>query len=72
MAIGHQSGEVSIWDLRNLDTCESTLQLHQEDCRSVEYDPSCRYLATSSFDCTIKIFDIEEGKFCHTFGKFFC
>jgi len=70
MTIAHQSGEASIWDLRKMDKVYDVIELHQEDCRSVEYDPSCRYLASASFDCNIKIYDLEKEETCHIFSKF--
>lgn len=69
MAIGHQTGDVSFWDLRNLNNCHSTLNMHQDDCRSVEYDPSCRYLLSSSFDCSIRIYDLDSEKFIHSIRR---
>ena len=69
MAISHQSGEVSIWDFRKVDKPLDVFELHVEDCRSVEYSPSCRYLASSSFDCTVKIYDLESEEVCHTISK---
>jgi WD40 repeat protein len=69
IVVAHQSGQNSIWDLRKMSKPVDVLDLHQEDCRSVEYDPSCRYLATASFDCTIKIWDSHKDEICHIFGK---
>lgn len=65
LAIAHQSGDVSFWDLRNMEKTTKIVNMHHEDCRSVEYNPSCRYLATSSFDCSVKIYDTEEEKYTH-------
>ena len=39
-----------------------TVTIHSDDCRSVEFDPSCRYFASTSFDQTCKLYDIANQK----------
>lgn len=30
------------------------------DCRSVEFDPTGKYICSASFDCTIAIYDWDQ------------
>ena len=62
LMVAHQDGSVTEWDQRSLSKPVSTLQLHAQECRSVEFDPSTRYLATTSFDKSVSIFDLSKRK----------
>ena len=39
-----------------------TFNLHDCDCRSVEYDPSGNHFISSSFDETSVVYDIKRSK----------
>ena len=60
LMIAHQDGSVTEWDQRTLTKPMSKLQLHSQECRSVEFDPSTRYLATTSFDKSVCIYDLSK------------
>ena len=70
MAIAHTSGIVSLWDVRNFDQPLETIQVHEYDCRSVEYSPDGDYLITSSFDGTARIVNEKSHKVVFEIGIF--
>ena len=58
LLISHQDGSISMWDDRKLDRHVKIIQIHDDDCRSVEFDPSAKFFASTSFDNTCKVYDI--------------
>jgi len=66
LLIAHQDGSITCWDQRHFDKPTRVIQIHNDDCRSVEYDPSCKYFASTSFDQTCKIYDIQSGQVTST------
>lgn len=62
LIIAHQDGTMTVWDNRQMAIPIDMIGIHTDDCRSVEYDPSCRYTASTSFDLTTKIFDTASSK----------
>ena len=69
--IAHTDGSITQWDLRNPQNPVKTLNLHGEECRSVEYDPSLNYLVSSSFDGSSVIYDLKKENICQRIRKIF-
>jgi WD40 repeat protein len=57
--VAHSNGAVTEWDYRKPDGPLSILQVHNDDCRSVEINPSCEYFITSSFDSTSVVYNMN-------------
>ena len=66
LIISHQDGSISVWDDRKMAEPLKIISIHEEDCRSVEFDPSGRYFASTSFDNTCKIYDTSTDKVVST------
>lgn len=53
----HTDGLVTYWDLTTQKLIQE-INIHDADCRSVEFDPTANYVTTASFDGTVGIYDI--------------
>lgn len=62
IAVAHNEGYISIWDQKTHKAIQ-TLQIHQDDCRTVEYNPDNQFLVTSSFDCTAKVISTHPSPY---------
>lgn len=51
-------GLISLWDLRTAKMANS-FHYHNLDCRSVEFSPDSRWLASASFDHTLGFTNLE-------------
>lgn len=60
--IAHKNGHITNWDLRKPNKVVKSWNFHEQECRSVEYDPSLNYFVSSSFDDTSIIYDINKDK----------
>jgi len=60
-AVAHTDGVVTLWDI-NTRKLLKVEELHEADCRSVEFDSSSGLIATSSFDATIGIYDLNSER----------
>ena len=69
ISIAHRDGEVSLWDIRKMNSPSKFIESHDEDCRCVEFDPSGKFLTTASFDSLVKIYDLYEDRFVQVIGK---
>lgn len=60
--IAHINGAITQWDMRKPASPLLTLNLHTEEVRSVEYDPSGNYILSSSFDMSSVVYDLKKQK----------
>jgi len=58
-AVAHIDGLVTLWDLSTRKVIEE-VELHEADCRSVEFDASAGLIASTSFDSSIAIYDLNK------------
>lgn len=60
--MAHADGKISLWDLSNISGFPVHVyeDIHSEDCRSLSFNQDGIHLATSSFDGTVQITDIEN------------
>lgn len=69
LASGSVDHQVRVWQVNNLD--QTPLQLHHltghtKEVWSVAFSPTDSILASSSGDCTIKLWDVSTGKLLRT------
>jgi WD40 repeat protein len=57
--------------LLNIETSESLLNIpaHENKIFTIEFSPDGNYIASSSQDCTIKLWDAKTGQFLHYFEE---
>lgn len=61
LAVGYADGRCGVLDLRTGKQVY-TLSCHSLDCRSVDFDPSGRWLLTGGFDHTVGIIEAAAGR----------
>jgi WD40 repeat protein len=61
IAVGHNDGVVSLWDL-TAGKLFSKFTFHTLECRSVEFSSNANWLATGSFDCSLGIVEVMKGQ----------
>jgi WD40 repeat protein len=65
--VAHTNGVISIWDIRNSEKILQNINnIHSIECRSCEFDYTGKYITSSSFDKSICIYNLDEGKIENT------
>jgi WD40 repeat protein len=57
--VGHRDGSVTYWDM-NTRSCLTHQQAHQGETRGVTFSVDGSYLASASFDSSVKITDARD------------
>lgn len=65
IAMGNEDGQVTLWDGAT-GALLMTLREHRDEVASLSFSSDERLLATASFDRTIHIWQIPEGRLLHT------
>jgi WD40 repeat protein len=68
VALGQQNGDIEIRELAGGDLIR-TLKGHQMEVYALAYSGDGRYLASSSLDCTIRLWDSQTGQYLHSFEE---
>ena len=61
VAVGHNDGVVSLWDL-TAGKLFSKFTFHTQECRSVEFSSNSAWLATGSFDGSLGLVEVSKGQ----------
>lgn len=63
VAVGSESGAVSLWDTRqNVVAVWSEDRMHSGPVRAVDFDPAAKRIASASFDRLVKVSAVSSGR----------